>query len=321
MRSEAGRELSLSVGALAAILVLTALVAINLLQRMTPALAEVLEENVNSMDAVGGMLASLATVPLSEAEAAAAARKRFSVALGDAANNRSEPEEAALIAELQEIETAALRGEPLAVLRAQRALEALGQVNRAAMQQASVEAQRLGIAGAWAVALLGMFGFGASLVVTRRLVRRIVAPLQEVERVLLAVERGDRLQRCATRGFRAHPHQLLCSLNRLLDASSQRSGDGGSTEGSMQLVPWLLDAWGGPIALIDGEGRIFSASREALELLASEQGPALREVMSDIARGGPDAGLSIIQRSEAWALVSLASRARESDFKPSGVDG
>ena len=320
MRSEAGRELSLSVGALAAILVLTALVAINLLQRMTPALAEVLEENVDSMDAVGDMLAALAIVPLSDTEAAALARKRFSAALEDAAANRSEPEEAAFIAELRAVETAAMTGEPLAVLRARRALEALGRVNRAAMQQASVEAQRLGAAGAWAVALLGMFGFGASLIVTRRLLRRIVAPLQEVERVLEAVERGDRLQRCATRGFRAHPHQLLCRLNRLLDAENQPSDESGSPEGSMPVVPWLLDAWGGPVALVDGEGRILSTSRQALELLANEQGPALREALRSVMRGQSEGGISLIQRSESWALISLSPSARERQGEISGVD-
>jgi PAS domain-containing protein len=306
MRSGAERELSLSIGALGAILVLTALVAINLLERMTPALAEVLEENVDSMDAAGSMLASLAAARLPEAEAAAA-RGRFLAALEDAAQNRSEPEEAALLEELRGVEEAAFRGEPLAIQRALGALEALGRVNRVAAQRANGEAKRLGSAGAWAVALLGMLGFGASLFVTRRLTRRLLLPLYEMDRVLAAVEQGDRLQRCATRGMPPRQHELLSRLNRLVDASVQRADSGGSAaEASSGLTPWLLDAWGGALALLDAEGRVLSANRAALELLGSERGPSLREAMSRALQGVVSDGVATLRRSERWVLVALS---------------
>jgi PAS domain-containing protein len=305
MRSGPERELSLSIGALGAILVLTALVAINLLERMTPALADVLQENVDSMDAAGNMLASLAAARLPEAEAAAA-RGRFLAALEDAAQNRSEPEEAALLEELRAVEGAAFRGEPLAIQRALGALASLGRVNRAAAQRANSEAKRLGSAGAWAVALLGMFGFGATLFVTRRLTRRLLLPLYEMDRVLSALEQGDRLQRCATRGMPTRQHELLSRLNRLVDASVQSINSGASVpETSSGLTPWLLDAWGAALALLDAEGRVLSANRAALELLGSERGPSLREAMSRALEGVAHDSVAPLRRSERWVLVAL----------------
>jgi hypothetical protein len=305
MRSEAERELRLSIGALAAILVLTGLVAINLLERMTPAVADVLEENVESMDAAGDMLASLAAAHLPEAEAAAA-RRRFLAALEGATRNRSEPEEAVLLEQLRAVEAAAFRGEPLAVQRALGALDALGSVNRAAAERANIEAKRLGSAGSWAIALLGMFGFGASLFVSRRLAQRLLFPLHEMERVLVAVEQGDPLQRCATRGAPARQHELLARLNRLLDARIQHTGGRGAlSEGSSGLVPWLLDGFGATLALLDREGRVLSASREALELLASERGPSLREAMGRAVAGSSSEGVSTLRRTEHWTLLAL----------------
>jgi len=311
VRLNAERELRLSIGALGVALVLTALVAINLLQRMTPALAEVLEENVNSMDAAGDMLASLAAARLSETEASAA-RRRFLLALNEAARNRSEPEEARLLDELRAIEAAAFRGEPLAVERALRALDALGRVNRAAAQRANVEARRLGSAGAWVVALLGLLGFGASMLVARRLGRRLLAPLRELSRVLEAVDQGDRLQRCATRGTLPGQHELLSRLNRLLDARlSQSPTVPGQGDEASSLIPWLLDTWGGALVLVNADGRLHSASRAALEILAGERGPSLREAMSRIVEGTDVEGISTLGRTRHWVLVALLPTATD----------
>jgi nitrogen fixation/metabolism regulation signal transduction histidine kinase len=305
MRSEAVRELTWSIAALGAMLVLTALVAINLLQRMAPAFSEVLEENVNSMDAAGDMLASLAAARLPELEAAAA-RRRFLAALDDAARNRSEPEEAALIEELRAVEEAALSGEPLSMQRALRALDALRRVNRVAAQRANTEAQRLGTAGSWVVALLGALGFAANLFLARRLARRLLMPLHELSRVLAAVEQGDRLQRCATRGTPARQHELLTRLNRLLDTRLEQSiAQGARAEGSSGLTPWLLDGWDAALVLLDVEGRVLSANHAALELLAGERGPSLREAMNRARQGAHGEGVSTLRRSEHWVLMTL----------------
>lgn len=307
MRSGAERELRLSVITLGAVLVLTALVAINLLQRMTPALADVLDQNMRSMNAAGDMLASLAAARLPEAEAAAA-RDRFRAALEEAAWNRSEPEEEALLDELRALEAPAFRGEPLAIQRALAALEGLGRVNRAAAERANGEAKRLGTAGAWAVALLGVLGFGASLLLAQRLSRRLLSPLHELGRVLAAVERGDPLQRCATRGMPGSQLELLGRLNRLLDSSLQR-GDGvaSAPTGASGLIPGLLDTWGGALVLLDADGKVIAASRAAVELLSSERGPTLREALRGALQGAASDGVSMLRRSPEWALVALTT--------------
>jgi hypothetical protein len=132
----------------------------------------------------------------------------------------------------------------------------------------------------------------------------------------VAVEQGDRLQRCATREAPARQHELLARLNRLLDARTQHPGGPGALpEGSSGLVPWLLDGYGGTLALLDGEGRVLSASREALELLASDRGPSLRDAMGRAVTGVQSESVSTLRRSEHWTFVALtpAPEATHSD--------
>lgn len=307
MKSGAMRELTLSVAALGAVLVVTALVGINLVQRVAPALAGVLSQNVQSLDAAGEMLVGLSGARLPE-PTASAARRRFAEALDRAARNPTEPGESELVAELSALAPAALDGEPRALERTLIVLERLEAVNRAAVERANAEAQRLGAGGAWALALLGMLGVLVAGFVRRRLYRRVVAPLDELTRVLLAADAGDSLQRCATRGPFARQHRALVSLNRALDAAAERRAQpSGNGRLPPEIVPWLLDATGAPLALLDTRGEVVSTSRSTLELLAGEQGPRLREAMGRVARGLPDDQVTSMRRSESWVLVSVSA--------------
>lgn len=241
MKSKAARELNLGLAALAGMLVLTALVAIHVLERMSPAVARVVDENVSSLQASSEMLAALAAQRLPE-HAAATARQRFADALAAASRNQTELGESGAIAELREVSAGALAGDPRALEHALAAIASLERANRLAMQKASVDARRLGTAGAWAPTLLGLLGFAAGSLVRQRLQRRVAAPLLELERVLLSFEAGDQLQRCTNAGSSVAQQHALRALNRLLDMVESPSPKPSAVAGPAELAPWLLDA-------------------------------------------------------------------------------
>ncbi len=303
MRSEAARELSLGVLALASSLVLTALVAINVLERMTPAVERMMTENVGSMSAASRMFAALAASRLPE-PAAAAARERFFETLAWAVQNCTEPGELELLSELRGYGQPALDGDARSLELALTTIGRLESINDTAVRAAQADLERLGRSGEWALALLGLVGFVAGAFIRRRLYRRVVAPLHELERVLLSVDAGDELQRCAARGHSPRQHQALRSLNRLLDsarvqASSQRAKDGWPRD----LVPGLLDAWDAPMAIVDAQGELLSASRSMLDGLSTENGTRLRDGMRKVARGMTDEHVTRAQEGQGWILV------------------
>lgn len=295
----------MGLGVLATMLVLTALVAIHVLERMSPTVTEVVEQNVASLQASNEMLVALAAQRLPE-HAALAARRRFPGALEAASRNQTEPAEAKPIVELRELSEAALAGEPQALEQALESVASLERANLGAMLVASADTLRLGKAGAWALALLGLLGFGVGGVVRWRLQRRVAGPLLELERVLLAADRGDGLQRCTQLGDKAG-QRAQRALNRLLDSANREETRSGSTLLAPELVPWLLDLSGEPLALVDARGGLVSASSAALEMLSEEREGELPEQLKRAASGESEERVKVIRRSERYALLAIAA--------------
>lgn len=305
MKSKATHELNVGLGVLAAMLVLTALVAIHVLERMSPAVTKVLNENVSSLQASSEMLVALAAQRLPE-HAGAAARQRFPSALAAATRNQTEPGEAQPILELQELSAAALEGEPRALERTLAAIASLERANRSAMLVASADTLRLGKAGAWALALLGLIGFAVGGLVRWRLQRRVAAPLLELERVLLSTDAGDSLQRCASFGSTASQQRALRALNRLLDTANNQGARPTAASAAPELVPWLLDAWGDALALLDARGAVVFTSRAALEMLSDDSEGQLLERLQRAARGSSEERVKVLRRSERFVLLVIS---------------
>lgn len=259
------------------------------------------------------MLAALAAQRLPE-HAAATARQRFADALAAASRNQTELGESGAIAELREVSAGALAGDPRALEHALAAIASLERANRLAMQKASVDARRLGTAGAWALTLLGLLGllgFAAGSLVRQRLQRRVAAPLLELERVLLSFEAGDQLQRCTNAGSSVAQQHALRALNRLLDMVESPSPKPSAVAGPAELAPWLLDAEGDALAVLDARGGIVSASRAALQLLSDERGEQLLERLQRAAQGSTEERVKMIRRSERFALLAIVQPVAE----------
>lgn len=262
---DATRQTRWGLWALVSLQLLTCATAIVLLGRMGPAIGHILEENVYSTAAVEDMLAALARpaegpAPVGGLPGATPA-EAFSAALERAEGNITEDAERPLVAVLAEQGPLALDGVPLAEAAVVGALLELGAVNRASMVTADAAAQRLGLAGAWAMAIMGLLGFLASAGVWRRTEALLLAPTRELGRVLQEVRGGAVHRRCTEPA----PGSPGADLNWLLDrhAHAPRPTEDPALR---QALVGLLDAvYACPAVVGNADGSVISANVHALE--------------------------------------------------------
>jgi hypothetical protein len=280
-----GREISAAIVVLVILQVLTSVAGAWLLGRMSPAISHILDRNERSLAAVQSMAFALADDASLERR-----RARFEAALGVAEGNITEEGERAPLAILDAEYAAALSGDPEAREDVLLALQTLGEVNRDAMHAADREARRLGLAGAWVVALLGLLGLGASAYTAQRVKRQFVLPLALLAEVVEEHARGASHRRCP-KVERGELVELLAQVDELLD----RLDRGPSRDGAPALeraLHRLLDARG-TVVLFDRDGKILSASASALDRLAAE--PTLRAKLTSAAKGEIDPAVGAVE--------------------------
>ncbi len=202
------------IGALVMIHLATAFGAIGLLMRMSPAVQDILAENVYSTEAAEDLMASLLQ---SAAGRKDGNRERFADALARAKANITEEGEIPAIEDLVRLGPDALAGDPGAMVGALAAAEKLARINREAMQLASDRALNLGMTGAWAAVSLALAGFMISILVVRRILRGVIEPVEELELVVDAHRHGDRFRRCQARTASREMRLVLDAVNELLD--------------------------------------------------------------------------------------------------------
>lgn len=212
---ELRRELSIVLAVMVALNLALAFGAIGLFSRMGPAIERILIENLYSIDAAEEMLSVLAEH--TESGASPELRQRFDGALAQAQGNLTEEREAEVLTRLEGVKDAALAGDEQARLAAIADVRTLIELNRAAMHEVDLEAQRLSTAGAWTAAFIAMLSFALSLFVARRMATRILAPLEDLQSVLEAARTGDRFRRCRSARGPAELRRLAQAVNALLD--------------------------------------------------------------------------------------------------------
>lgn len=212
---ELRRELVLTIGPLVVLNLVLAFGSIGLLARMAPAVEQILQENVYSIEAAEVMLAELAEVesPVLPPEV----QERIRQALDDARLNVTEPEEQQAIRDLAEELQKANAGVAGSRQRLVNGLRLLIQINRDAMRSAGRKAERLGRAGAWASVLIGLISFLLSLIVLSRFDNRFLRPLVDLYEVLESAQQGNRLRRCRPAQASREVVQVTQLVNKLLD--------------------------------------------------------------------------------------------------------
>jgi len=277
------RDFLLSVGVLVACNILLAFVAIGLLTRMSPAFERILRENVYSNEAAINMLALLAEpTRISTAEER---QQRFASALQRAKSNITEAEEVGPLERLEQQYSDALAGDTSAVVVVVQALKDLTAINWRAMVSTEQEAQRLGTAGAWAAMFIAVFSFVISSLIIRRLERQVLNPLVELHDVLESIHAGNRHRRCRVIEAPEEIRRVLSSINSLLDrylndserASSRSVPAHATIERSalMQILEQQTEA----MVLIDEHGALVVANNRALDVLGSQAGERVRQLL------------------------------------------
>lgn len=306
------RELILSLGTLVALNVVLAFGAVGLFARMGPAIEHILQENVRSTAAVEEMLAELATaggLPLTDA-----ARAQVEDAYQRARNNVTEAAEEPVLEAMARELPAALAGDAQARTALVREIHRLLAINRAAMQQSNEDAQRMGRAGAWSAVFVGGLSFALSFVVVSRLRRRFLVPLIDLHQVLEGTHRGEQFRRCRKGDVPAEIGQVLSSVNMLLDDRLERRQEEERVDTGLERMALvaLLERQPDPVVVVDRDGSIACASSAALELLAGDQGAALKASLAGLARGEkpahPGVTATPLRDGSGW-LCALAAPA------------
>lgn len=296
-------EIRLAIVSLLAIQVITSFGAIGLLGRMAPAVERILEENVYSITAVEQMLGVMASAP---GPVGPAERERFDDALARASSNITEDAERPVLRAIEASDEAALRGDPQARRRLVDSLEELGEINRASMERLDAEAKRLGTAGAWGAAILGMLGLLLSVITARRLSRRLVSPLENLWRTVTAFHVGDPHQRAHIDDAPPEIDEVGRTINQLLDVHHESSesarGDQASLDRTAML--YMLDQRPDPQVVLDPRGEVVATNHAANALMVGERSAALRMALrGEIRSGEPDPRLDPTPlRDRGWLL-------------------
>jgi methyl-accepting chemotaxis protein len=218
-------EIRLGIGVFLVLILIVAFAGIALLERMSPAIARILQENVYSLDSAETMLVVLSKHP---GAIPPADRTRYQVALKRAHNNITHQAERPLLARLARLSQRTLAGDQASRRSSIRAIRELAGVNRTEMQRADRRAQQVGTAGAWAMVVLGALGVLLSVLVFRRLVSRLLQPLGEIDRTLRAAAAGDVHRRTHLGQAPEDFLRLGADLNAVLDRNRGSGRDIGA---------------------------------------------------------------------------------------------
>lgn len=239
---------------------------IQLMARLTPAIEQILQENVYSVTAVETMLCAAADPNYEDREA------RFTDALTKAKNNITESEEKEIIQTIEQNWHLAFAGDQQAMSAVVASLNRLGEVNRNSMQRADDQAKWLGNTGTWAMVMLGFTGFLMSLFVMRRLMRRFLDPLEEIHRVLLAFQQGERFRRCKLLFGSSEFQALGDTINQLLEMQWSQKDSDFRTGAYLDRVALLhvMDDNTKPVVVLNESGDVH-ATNKAIENLNKEE--------------------------------------------------
>lgn len=189
--------------------------SIGIFMRMAPAITVIIDRNERSLQACEDMLASLAMstgITVDEARLTA-----FKDAYERARNNVTEVEEPTVLKSIEASFHPAFRGDQEARQATVDAIVTLGRINREAMIYADTSARQLGYAGAWGVVFMACTIFIAGMLFVRRLTQRVVNPLEEIHRVIVAQRNGETMRRCNGTDLPQEMRAIFIGINEILD--------------------------------------------------------------------------------------------------------
>lgn len=291
-------ETSLGIGALLALQIATSFAAIGLLDRLAPMVDRVIRDNVVSVEAVEEMKTVLASPDLGSP----VTRRQFRDALARAQANVTEPAEAPRLVRVEALAEVALSGDPQARRETITLLSEVSEINRASMRKADAQMSRLGGAGAWAAALLGLASFAGGTVLSRRLRRRLEGPMVEIDTTLAAVRSGDPHRRAVVADGPLEALRIGQNVNWLLARGASAAAHQAKADRDRALLLRVLDEIDVPAACVGHDGAIVAANHRALGLWDGEGSDALTDLARSLRDGEETPGWRVedIPAADAW---------------------
>ncbi|NUN15050.1 MAG: hypothetical protein HUU55_15580 [Myxococcales bacterium] len=287
-------EIRIGVGVLVVLQFLLALGAIGLLARMSPAVDDVVRENVVSVHSVEDMLGALLY------DGGVAERiDEFTSALNRAKANITEDNERPVLEAVEELSHRYFAGDGAVLNDLVGRLKQLGDINRQAIGEASTTVRGTGVAGTWAAVLLALFGFGLSIVLVRRMTRRILWPLHELRETVAGYVRGNTMRRCIVMPAAAELGEVARGLNAVLDGivlqSKTYSGAADPRGQDRAVLLELLDHHEVPTAIVDGAGTVVVANQSAQQILTGSQSAETAVLLANVVQGNLSDSVVVVQ--------------------------
>jgi len=193
-----------------------ALGSIWIFMRMAPAIEVIIDRNEHSLQACEEMLASLAMMT-EDTAANAGLKATFENALKRAQDNITEDEEPAALKPIRLGFSDAFIGDRAARQSTVTAIILLGKINRNAMIIADQRAKQFGYAGAWGIVFMAVCVFLAGMLFKRSLSNNLIKPIEEIQAVIRAQQRGDTLRRFSGSDLPRDVKTVFNGLNEFLD--------------------------------------------------------------------------------------------------------
>lgn len=176
--------------------------------RLAPSIEQINRHNTQSLYIAEKMLSSIA-IEKNENE--------FQNALKLAKNNITEKGEKEALDKIEQNYKKAFEGDNFKEEQTVKGIIELSKINRIAMKNAALEAERLSSAGFWVIIFMIFIIWGLGIVIVNNIKKNIIDPMLEIKDVFECYEKGNRLRRCS-KAISSKEFQNVCeNINNLLD--------------------------------------------------------------------------------------------------------
>lgn len=187
--------------------VVVGVAAIFLVERLVPAISEILEENAYSVEASMEMQVALGTQDSA----------KFWQSFAKAKSNITLEGEKAIIGDIESLGQSYWRGDKGLQPQLTARIADLSAHNLKEMHRRDSEARFLGLAGAWALGAMVVLSVSLQLLVRSRVYVRLLVPISELMAVLVDYGRGNLLRRFVCPEAAEEVRHGGHLLNRILD--------------------------------------------------------------------------------------------------------
>lgn len=277
--------------------------AVGLQQRLNPTVQEIERRNVASVMASLEMLELLAH----EGPDGMSAKdvNEFRVLLELLRGGVSEEGETPIVEAIGAQFDRAVEGDIDARQRVIGDLARMIALNREGMDVRADRAFRLAQGGIWVLVFLMWAGGAAVVLVYRRLVSKIVVPIERIAVTMSEAQHGRTMLRASPGDAPKELRELSESLNRLLDHREliyeERARKARAPLGDVAST--LLERVPSPTWIVDGSGQILAANQDGMDFQQGERGRMLRQELAILAKDAISGNACAIpERYEAHVL-------------------